>query len=626
MEMLWDGTGEYGPLQSGLQTGVLMRHASACDARKLNGAVYTPSVLADYVAGKVAELYAQDHLVGAEPECVDRRVLQILDPACGDGELLAAIWRHMVNKTSTQLPADSAPADCESHTVICGVDMDPNAVHRTQLRMQALPSRSRDGDASCVVLNTNALFPVEGKSSSEGWAEVCEKLGTPDGFDIIIANPPWGADVDAYRAQLGGGEFAMCRGQFDTADLFVELGLNIAKPGGYLAFILPDSLFALERARLRKLLLDRSHVRFIGRFGERIFRNVNRACAVIICRKQPAAGSGYTQCLRLTPALRRSIIGGRSSFAQAEQSLSHSVLQEHFRRNRHYLFDIDARADEEATLARFRGLSGRVADYLTSSRGVELSKRGRVQQCACCGLWFPVPTGNAPRCVHCREPVPPSAGVIETAVSPQQRDGMSPFLVGESVGRYRIGRRLWLDTGYAGLNYKSPPTYAAPKLLVRKTGVGISAALDYSSAYTNQVVYIFRQHDLFRDDVPLETFLGVLNSRAMYYFLAKTYGETEWRSHPYVTQKHILDLPLPDLRVSANADVARAIADLLSPFAAQELDLPCAVDAQVEELVAELYGLTRGDYQSIYETLANAEQLLPIRELRRVPPEDIFGM
>ena len=44
---------------------------------------------------------------------------------------------------------------------------------------------------------------------------------------------------------------------------------------------------------------------------------------------------------------------------------------------------------------------------------------------------------------------------------------------------------------------------------------------------------------------PLEFMLAVLNSRAMYYFLAKKHGETEWRSHPYLTQKQVLDLPMP---------------------------------------------------------------------------------
>ena len=45
----------------------------------------------------------------------------------------------------------------------------------------------------------------------------------------------------------------------------------------------------------------------------------------------------------------------------------------------------------------------------------------------------------------------------------------------------------------------------------------------------------------------LESFLAILNSRAMYYYLTANSGETNWRSHPYLTQKQLLNLPLPEL-------------------------------------------------------------------------------
>jgi hypothetical protein len=177
-----------------------------------------------------------------------------------------------------------------------------------------------------------------------------------------------------------------------------------------------------------------------------------------------------------------------------------------------------------------------------------------------------------------------------------------------------------------GIKYKEPALYRGPKLLVRKTGVGLSASIDHSGAFTNQVVYIFRLLDEFKKSLPLELFLAVMNSRAMYYFVVKQHGETEWRSHPYVTQTQILNLPLPDLTKACvnNRDVVKQISRLLCPYL-KKCKLPSTtVDAKLERLVARLLGLSKKDYKVIFSTLESLEELLPVRALRRISIDDVF--
>lgn len=211
-------------------------------------------------------------------------------------------------------------------------------------------------------------------------------------------------------------------------------------------------------------------------------------------------------------------------------------------------------------------------------------------------------------------------------VSQDPLEGYAPLVVGESIRRYSLKSELWIDMRCEGINYKSPETYSSPKILVRKTGVGISAALDYTEALTNQVVYIFRHRLPTLVSLPLEFYLGVLNSRVMYYYVTKTHGETEWRSHPYLTQRQILDLPLPlpESFTSHHNRIAMQIAKSLRPFLSRQRDVPDSVDAKVERLVAELYGMTRRDYKHVYATLNAVEELLPVRALKSVRPSDIF--
>jgi hypothetical protein len=63
-----------------------------------------------------------------------------------------------------------------------------------------------------------------------------------------------------------------------------------------------------------------------------------------------------------------------------------------------------------------------------------------------------------------------------------------PIIVGEGVNRYYVSPIKYIDTSKPGVNYKEPELYEPPKLVVRKTGIGIYATLDNSNAYTTQVV------------------------------------------------------------------------------------------------------------------------------------------
>ena len=47
------------------------------------------------------------------------------------------------------------------------------------------------------------------------------------------------------------------------------------------------------------------------------------------------------------------------------------------------------------------------------------------------------------------------------------------------------------------------------------------------------------------------------------FFLVKSFGEMEWRSHPYLTQTQIRNLPLPDLDTKKNKILIKQITKML---------------------------------------------------------------
>lgn len=552
---------------------------------KAQGAVYTPAELSAYVAHKALSLHEAS---------IPEMKLTVIDPACGDGQLLRAVSQE----------AGVIGLECD----LVGMDVDKLALNAASQRL-----------SGAHLLQGDALRPTAGETPLNGWLRRLRrrKLGRPT---LMIANPPWGADLACSRAELADSGYTLARGQYDSYELFLELATEMVVPGGLIAFIIPDSLFAGEHQPLRELLLSKTQVLFVARMGEGLFESVYRGCVVLICRNSPPRDSGSTQCMRLTPEWRRSIAAGESTFAEAEASLAHYVSTSRFLSNPGMQIDVDARVGSSATLSKLRASDTRMEQYLSSARGVELSKHGKVVHCSVCDLWSPKPKNGA-KCPRCGQDVLQLEH--EVMVSTTEIEGYQPFIVGEDIERHHIRSHRWLDLTRAGINYKDSTLYTGPKLLVRKTGVGISAAMDYSDAYTNQVVYVFRKHIGLPDWLPIEFAAALICSRASFFHVALTNGETEWRSHPYLTQRHVLDLPAPSPdRLSALGPQIQHAAALIREQS--ELGLDDKTDAFVEGLVAQAFGLTRQDYELIYETIFSVQDLVPIRAMKSISIDDIF--
>jgi adenine-specific DNA-methyltransferase len=582
---------------------------------KENGVVYTPPELAYYVAQKVVSLIVKDiKSLNLSDSDITKKLqgLKIIDPACGEGELLTAAWNA--------LRTEGIASHIVANEVLYGIDLDSQSVKKTSKNIQKLGVSHKNSN----LLVTNALSPSNVKTAETGSEYILNKFRCKQGFDILIANPPWGASTVSYDRELSESNFTLNKGQFDTSDLFVELATALVKKDGYFAFIIPDSIFGVGHKEMRKMLVERTEIKFIGRMGEKIFEGVNRACVVLICKNTMPKSNNKVKCMRLNPLLRKDILKGEKTYFEVDKLLSHKVKQSRFAKNKNLLFDIDTKESEMRIIDKITKSGKSVGEYLSSSRGVELSKTGKVCRCAGCGFWMPVPNTNMAKCSHCSSSVDLSYAETTRIISKTWFKGSKPILVGESVRRYSISSRYWISVNNEGINYKNISLYYEPKILVRKTGVGITATIDYSNALTNQVVYMFRSRVDQTSPVPIEFILAVMNSRAIYYYLLKNYGETEWRSHPYLTQSQVASLPLPNLDKSSAIISQKKIVAMLKPYLEKDQQIPKSIDASVEALVASMFELSRTDYEILYKTLNSTQGLVPVKELTGVHISDIF--
>jgi adenine-specific DNA-methyltransferase len=537
------------------------------------GAIYTPPFLAAWVASRLCR---------SLPE----KASTVADLACGEGALLDAIAKQ------------SGPLE------LFGSDVDPIAVRKAAA---LLP------EASLGQLDVLA-------ASLAGIDWLRHSVASGQKIDGIILNPPWGIELSADRSSLRGAGFTLARGQCDSADLFLELAVRLLADGGAAAFILPDSLFFPDHAPVRRFLLETCTLDLVARLGEGFFPGVFRGTAVVVVRRGRPAKRHLIECLRLTPAQRKLVLAQEATLDQIAIDSAHFVPQSRFSLSSDSSFAIDLR---QADLKHVKTVYRQPASWtktLTSGRGVELSKHGEIVVCVECGRGWPRPRKSTPLRCRCGKFIDPSRAPTQRIVRQAQKTRTGTWkrlIAGEDVRRYQCTPSREIQMGIEGINYKSGTDLNSPRLVVRKTGIGLKAAVFSGHALTTQTVFHF-QRTSDSPDFLLHYALGVLSSRVMLAVHLKRTGENEWRSHPYVTQTLLAELPIPHPTPGSQQwRQAQAIADLAS----RQTDRAPTVarDLEIERLVAGLYGLKDADFEWVKRVLDDAQGLETVASLRLAP-------
>lgn len=536
------------------------------------GVVYTPETLANFTA-KLLLSETTFNIFDSKNN------VTVLDPACGEGILLKEFSREF--RIHHNIPIYSV-----------GVDVEEEVIHNNK--------KSYNDTYRFICKNT--IIPSNKLTAISYWKD---QMKAPS---FIIANPPWSSEKIFSKSDLSRAGYEFYTGQYDSYVLFIELCLKLVKKGGTLAFIIPDSLFSGENKKLREYLLKHTQIRVIARLGEKLFPNINRATSVIILKNSVPTLDSTTKCYRLDTTDRKKFLVGSLDIFDSYIQKKHSVLQKRFEDNQNYVFDIDARREEEFLLNKIETNHIDWNKLFHFGRGVEISKSGIVVKCEHCqsvqGYSKKHLKLGSKVCQACGKITTVNESNIFNIISTTNKTGYVPMYVGENLHRYSFDGIRYILPNVNGINYKSSKLYYPPKILIRKTGLGISACIDYESTYISQTIYScnFIQKN---NPVPLEYYLGVLNSRVMYYFYLKKYGENEWKSHPYLTKNIIFSLPIRQV-ADSNLEVCQKIAKLVQQIQknySRELDL------EIEKLVLKLYDINQEECDIIMNVLNNLPDL-----------------
>ena len=544
------------------------------------GVVYTPQMLANFTAKLLLSETSTDILNPNQP-------ITVWDPACGEGILLKEFSRefNLHHKQSI-------------HCI--GTDIERKVVNHNKKILTDTPYQ---------FMCKNAIIPSEKITATNYWHHQIQNLS------FVIANPPWSSEKVFSKADLSQAGYEFYTGQYDSYVLFIELCLKLTQKGGMLAFIIPDSLFSGENKKLREHLVKNTQIRVIARLGEKLFPDVNRATSIIILKNSAPTPDRTTKCYRLDTADRKSFLLGSLDLFESYVQKKHCVLQKRFQDNQNYIFDIDAHEEEEFLLDKIACNHIDWKSLFHFGRGVEISKSGVVVKCQHCesvqGYSKKHLETGYKICQFCGKTTAVDRLNIFEIISTTNKPGYFPIYVGENLHRYSFDGIRYIQPNVDGINYKSAELYYPPKVLIRKTGLGIHACIDYESTYISQTIYScnYIQKD---NLVPLEYYLGVLNSRVMYYYYLKKYGENEWKSHPYLTKGIIFSLPIRQVD-NSNMQVCQKIAQLVQRI---QNNYSRQLDLEIEKLVLKLYDISQEELALITNELNNLPDLNAVNQMK----------
>lgn len=236
--------------------GVAYEQLVGANLRGDRGEYFTPRTVCTMAAEMLLSTIPQNQWLEVD----------VLDPAAGTGGFLVAlmnVWQeHIKNLESNRWGEDDRQVESETKkriqdvasTHLFGVDFNPVLVRAAQMNLVM------HGDGSTNVFHANSLLPP-GEWPDDEKNNVRRNVRL-NHFDAILTNPPFGSNIPIDDPHiLAQYELTLGRGSVPPDQLFIERCLQLLRPGGRLAIVLPDSILTNPGlVGVRQWLLSRARV------------------------------------------------------------------------------------------------------------------------------------------------------------------------------------------------------------------------------------------------------------------------------------------------------------------------------------------------------------------------------
>lgn len=236
----------------------------------------------------------------------------VIDPACGSAgftvHAMFHVWRLIIDELglpgSHLFTMEQKPARCEDYVRdrVFAIDFDEKSVRVSR----CLNLIAGDGETNVLHLNTLDWTKWDEIVNQDEWRDTYgagwtrfrklrERKRQSDyrhfAFDILMANPPFAGDIK-QSDMLSTYELAhKANGKLETAVgrdlLFIERNLDLLRPGGRMAIVLPQGRFNNSSdQRVRKFIMERCRVLAVVGLHPNTFKpHTNTKTSVLFVQK-----------------------------------------------------------------------------------------------------------------------------------------------------------------------------------------------------------------------------------------------------------------------------------------------------------------------------------------------------
>ncbi|VAW43168.1 Putative type IIS restriction /modification enzyme, N-terminal half [hydrothermal vent metagenome] len=585
------------------------------EVKKAGGVFYTPTYIVEYIVqqtvGKLVEGKKPGKAGGVSK-------LRILDPACGSGSFLIGAYQFLLDWHLREYLLDRDRwAQMKEPTIyqngrgewqltigerkrillnnIYGVDIDQQAVEVTKLSLllkvmegeneqtlgtqtpllhleRVLPNLSAniqcgnsligpdfyDGQMSLGILDEEEMYRI----NVFDWTAAFPTIIPWGGFDAVIGNPPWGAEIREEREYLVAKFPNVPKKTKDTYMYFVYQAFDILGQRGFLGFLIPNTWLLINNAKAFRNELMTLKIHEIIDHGDGVFKKATvESCTLILQNQEDFTGQCHVQ-----------------RFRKGEKIIDHTVPKNIWLDDQYSRIIIDKTEEIHQLL-------------------IKLIRNHPSFETTCQIIWgikpYQVGHGKPPQTKDMLK-----ARIYHSKIKHDEK--WKPLLVGRNVDRYQIHfpEDQYIKYGKWLMYPSNEHLMLQPKILLRQTSATLRACYDDQNFYPQNSIFIVHS-----EKIDLHYLLALLNSQLLgfiYKFGNPQLGKVFAEIKPSV----IKGLPIhenPPLELHKQLiTLAKQIMELHKRLAAAQTAHErtllqrqiTATDHQIDQLVYHLYSLT----------------------------------